>query len=210
MLGRLLAICGFFFATCTFALENSLTFEIVHGPKIASYLDKLIDLRIAFYNKFPYLYEPDMVTEKAYVNLYVLSDHAVFVIAKQDQEVVGIIAGLPVCDTQNECNQLFIQNSMIAPSLFYLGDAVLAEGIPREVLEALYMKFENAVIQQKQFQKIYLCEIARDSLTPNALEFWQNLGFVKQPKLYTNYAWKDIGSMTETDHTMMFLEKELL
>lgn len=202
---------------CLNALEPSISIEVLKGPEVIPYLQKLAELRIEFYRNYPYLYEGNITDEETYLNMYAKSKDSLLVIAKNGDEIVGAVTGIPMLESKEENKQLYAQKQIPAEHIFYLGELVLSQDYQKsDLLERLYLQLENAVKGLERYSLLAVCEIERspeDTKKPvSALSsevLWANRGFTKQPQLYTTDAWKDVGDLEKSDHHLFFWYKEL-
>lgn len=202
---------------CLNALEPSISIEVLKGPEVIPYLQKLAELRIEFYRNYPYLYEGNITDEETYLNMYAKSKDSLLVIAKNGDDIVGAVTGIPMLESKEENKQLYAQKQIPAEHIFYLGELVLSQDYQKsDLLERLYLQLENAVKGLERYSLLAVCEIERspeDTKKPvSALSsevLWANRGFTKQPQLYTTDAWKDVGDLEKSDHHLFFWYKAL-
>jgi hypothetical protein len=202
---------------CLNALEPSINIEVLKGTEVIPYLQKLAELRIDFYRNYPYLYEGNITDEKAYLSMYAKSKDSLLVIAKNGDDIVGAVTGIPMLESKEENKQLFAQKQIPAEHIFYLGELVLSQDYQNNTIqESLYLQLENAVKELEKYSLLAVCEIERspdDTKKPvsafSSEVIWTGRGFTKQPQLYTTDAWKDVGDLEKSDHHLFFWYKAL-
>ena len=196
----------------------SVKIETLRGREIIPYIHKIAALRIAIFREYPYLYEGDMSYEERYLLMYSRTDDAMLVIVEDNHEVVGAITGLPLTESMEEIKGLFIEKNIPAERIFYLGEIMLLrEFRSKNIGYMLYQQFERAVKELKFYEKIALCEVVRtknDLRKPGDYKslnsFWNRQGYVKHPNLVADFSWKEIGTIEETKHPMVFWIKDFL
>lgn len=197
--------------------EPAVHIETFKGSEVIPYLPSLAELRLLFYREYPYLYEGDLNGEEKYLNLYATSENSLLILAKRGEEYIGCVAGLPLFESQEENVQLFTQHKIPANRLFCLGEIVLFHATEQsDVAEKLYEQFEGAVIELKQYDTIFVCEIEREAHDPkkplgafSSEVIWERRGFCKHPELATSYSWKEVGETEASNHRMVFWSKKL-
>ena len=202
---------------CLNALEPSISIEVLKGPEVIPYLQKVAQLRIEFYRNYPYLYEGNLTDEETYLSMYAKSKDSLLVIAKNGDDVVGAVTGIPMLETKKENKWLYTQKQTPDEHIFYLGELVLSQDYQNSTLqEMLYLQLENAVKGLEKYSILAVCEIERspeDTKKPvsafSSEVLWAGRGFIKQPELYTTNAWKDVGDLEKSDHHLFFWYKAL-
>jgi len=197
--------------------EPVIIIEILKGNEVIAYLPKLAELRLSFYREYPYLYEGNLADEENYLSLYANSENSLLAVAKNGEEVVAAVTGIPLLESAEENIKLFAQKGIPAEHLFYLGEIVLSQEYQKSgVQQELYQQFEKAVIGLKRYDAIVVCEIERGSedskRVSSALSSevcWEGRGFTRQPEWSTHYTWKDVGDVETTHHLMVFWGKGL-
>lgn len=192
-----------------------ITIETVQGHETLPYLAKLIELRLAFFRECPYFYEGNVTDEENYVSLYANSEDSLLTIAKHGREVIGIVTGLPLVESQNENKKLFAHKEIPVSTTFYIGEIVISEKYQNNNLEhKLYQQFEKSIKELKKYDTLLVCEVERLDSKQKENPFssethWEDEGFIKQPELNVHYVWQEIDEETKTNHLMVFWKKAL-
>ncbi len=146
-------------------IEPLVKIEVLKGNEVIPYLKPLAELRILFYRDYPYLYEGDLAEEEDYLSLYAGSENSLFVVAKEDEKMIGAITGLPLLESQEENRELFTHKLNAVNHIFHVGELVLLpEYRSANVQKRLYRQFEKSVIELTKYDVISVCEIERLSL----------------------------------------------
>ena len=196
--------------------KSAIKIKTLRGREIIPYIHKIAELRITIFREYPYLYEGEMSYEERYLLMYSRTEDAMLVIAEDNQEVVGAITGLPLTKSMEEIKCLFIEKTIPADRIFYLGEIVLLQEYRnKNIGYMMYQQFEKAVKEMQLYEKIAICEVVRienDLRKPLGYKpldnFWNRQGYVKQPDLIAYFSWKEIGATEETKHPMVFWIKD--
>lgn len=196
---------------------SSAKLEVVKGKDIKRYLNEFAQLRMAFYQDYPYLHAADKESEAKYFQMFATNEDSRMVVAKEGNRVVGAIIGMPLKEMNEKYRAVYNKNGKAVDSIFYLGDILVSkedrgEGIGNE----LYEKFESTVREMKKYNEIDLFRIDRpkaDLKAPQDYQpteiFWKHRGFHPETKLKTEFRWTDIGAKGETSHSMLVYQKKV-
>lgn len=194
-----------------FADEDSIVIETLKGSETLPYLQTLMELRLSFFREAPYLYEGTLAEEEKYVQMYSAANDSLFAVAKEGNNVIGMITGLPFTESKEQ-NQRLVDQISVSPHGFYLGEVVFL-GTPSDHLkQKLYQAFEESIKKLSCYDSLFVCEIEREpgsSDGPSTAMSWEEHGFVRDPNLSVIYPWQEIGNEAESDHLMVFWKKEL-
>lgn len=191
--------------------------ETYSGRAIAPYIDDLARLRIQVFRDFPYLYDGEMDYEANYIATYAQSPDSLFVLAIDGFDVIGASTGIPMRDETPAFKAPFIGFGYDPAKIFYFGESVLLPAYRGTGLGVLFFEErENYARQSGAFTTCCFCAVERPQdhpLRPADYQpldsFWNKRGFFHQPELRTQYSWRDVGNLYETDKPMSFWVKEL-
>ena len=189
----------------------------VSGSNIQPYVEDLARLRIEVFRSFPYLYDGDMSYEARYIETYAQSPRSLFVLALDDDQVVGVATGIPMSDETDEFRQPFSALGYDTDRIFYFGESVLLPGYRGQGIGVAFFDQREAYAQQLGgFTHCCFCAVERPTDHPQRPpdyqpldEFWHHRGYRKEPRLTTEYRWKDVGDSQETAKSMTFWLKSL-
>lgn len=195
----------------------SLAINRLSGEQITPYLDDLARLRIEVFRRFPYLYDGDMDYERRYLETYARSPGSLFVLARDDERVVGVATGIPMTDETEAFKGPFIEQGYDPERIFYFGESVLLPEYRGQGIGVTFFDHREAFArEQGSFTHCCFCAVERPEnhpLRPASYqplgEFWKNRGYRKVPELRTWYSWKDIDESHETEKPMTFWIKRL-
>jgi GNAT superfamily N-acetyltransferase len=187
------------------------------GSDIAPFIDDLARLRIEVFRSFPYLYDGDMAYEARYIDTYSQSPRSFFVLAFDDDRVVGAATGIPMADETEEFKGPFADLGYDPARIFYFGESVLLPEYRGKGIGVEFFNHREAYARsQGDFTHCCFCAVERPEdhpLRPRNYQplddFWNHRGYRKVPELATRYRWKDVGENHETDKPMTFWLKSL-
>ena len=195
--------------------QATITIETLRGDQTSLYLPALIELRLSFFRNYPYFYEGNVEEEKNYVRMYADSKDSLLSVAKKGEEVIAVIAGIPLLESQSENSKLFNSKDIPAASTFYIGEIVIAEKYQNDNLgHTLYQQFEKSIKELEKYDTLLVCEVERDDSKMKASSStaevdWEERGFTRQEELNAHYFWREIGETEKRDHLMAFWKKVL-
>lgn len=189
----------------------------VSGEAIRPWVRAVADLRIRVFREWPYLYDGDMGYEQQYLETYIRSRRSVFVLAREDEQVVGAATGLPLEDEEEAFIQPFIDQGYDPASIFYFGESVLLPEYRGQGIGVHFFEEREAHARELGgFRYCCFCAVERPDnhpLRPEGYQplddFWKKRGYEPVPELRTHYPWKDIDQAGETAKPMNFWMGEL-
>ena len=188
----------------------------VSGADIHPYLDAVAALRIAVFRDWPYLYDGDAAYEREYLDAYARSDDSVFVLAFDDDAVIGASTGLPLADDSAEFRAPFEAQGMDTGRVFYFGESVLLPAYRGQGIgHAFFDHRETHARALGRFDLAAFCAVDRDADDPRRPEahrgneaFWAKRGYVRQPEMTMRLHWNEIGC-GEIEHALTFWTRPL-
>lgn len=191
--------------------------EALKGHQILPYLDAFGKLRITIFREYPYLYDSDPEVEKNYLKNYAQNKESLFILAKNQDKLIGCLSSIPFKGIAHESWAKPLQSHLPIASIFYLGDMlVLKEHRNRGIGTKMYNRFEEEVRKMHKFTQIAFIEVIRPNDDPKRPKhyhtldpFWEKKGYIKHPELTSCISYKEIGESTETEHAFHFQIKTL-
>ena len=191
-------------------------YRIVKGQEILPYKEAVADVGLAVFREYPYFFEGTVSEYLDYLLMGANSKHSLFVIAEQDNQVIGVIWGVPVVDYTLDMIHMFSTHGIEPSKLFYLsGLTVLRDYRGRDVGYILYRKFENEVKKQGIYPLLTYCEVIQSSDRASPIDYVgldsyaSRIGFVKHPELMCYWSWREVDSLQIKEHPMVFWIKNL-
>ena len=194
-------------------MSGTLRIERVPGDAIdAARLADVARLRIAVFRDWPYLYDGDVDYEAKYLAIYTRTPRSVFVLAFDSDAVVGASTGLPLADEEPAFHAPFLQRGLDVERVFYCGESVLRPAYRgRGVGHAFFDAREAHARALGGFDFTAFAAVDRapdDPRRPPAHRgneaFWSARGYVRQPGMTMQLAWKEIGEDVESAKPLTF------
>lgn len=187
------------------------------GAEIQPYLNNLAQLRIDIFRDYPYLYAGDLEYEMRYLQTYSQSPESLFVMAFDEETVIGASTGVPMMYEEAAFKRPFIKQGYDPDAIFYFGESVLRKPYRGQGIGVRFFEAREAYAQQLgRFDYTAFCAVERPPDHPRRSadyvpldEFWMKRGYRKQPNLATTYRWQDLDEPTESPKPMVFWLKKL-
>lgn len=187
------------------------------GSEISVYIEALARLRIRVFRDFPYLYAGDPGYEADYLGRYAANPASFFVLAFDQEVLIGAATGQPLKDEVDEFRRPFEAQGIEPEQVFYYGESVLDHTYRGRGIGKRFMAEREQHARQQGFRMTAFCAVERPDkhpLKPADYQplhgFWQAQGYQRRPELKTTFAWQDIGESGESDKPMVFWTKPLL
>ncbi|MCC6410851.1 MAG: GNAT family N-acetyltransferase [Saprospiraceae bacterium] len=198
-------------------MNHDLTYQSFIGAKIVNVFEPLAALRIAVFQKYPYLYEGTLEYELDYLKTYANSPRSLLFAVFDGDQMVGATTALPLTDETEEVQAPFVAAGYRLEDVFYFGESIL---LPEYRGLGLGHRFfderEKHVRSFGRFKYTSFCAVQRPDDHParpsdyQPLDvFWKKRGYVPMPVLTTQFSWPDLGETESTPKTMLFWLKEL-
>lgn len=186
--------------------------KIVHGDAVTPHIADLARLRIAVFRAFPYLYEGSEDYEASYLATYAKSPESLFVLALDEERIVGASTGVPMTDASREFKAPFVDAGMDPEKVFYFGESVLLSTYRGRGLGVRFFEEREAYARRlDRFDWCAFCAVERAENHPlrpadyvPLNDFWKKRGYQQRADLSTMLAWQDIGEAQETEKPMTF------
>ena len=187
------------------------------GSEISVYTEALARLRIQVFRDFPYLYAGDPDYEADYLGRYAANPASFFVLAFDQDTLVGAATGQPLRDEVDEFRRPFEAQGISAGEVFYYGESVLDHAYRGQGIGKRFMTEREQHARQLGFKIAAFCAVERPDehpLKPDDYQplhgFWKAQGYQRRSELTTTFAWQDIGEPGESDKPMVFWTKHLV
>lgn len=194
----------------------SLVVERVQGAAIERHLLALANLRIDVFREFPYLYVGSLDYERSYLANYASSPHALVVIARDGERVVGASTAMPLATHSDDVLPALRDAGYDPDRVYYFGESVLDRAYRGRGLGNAFFVERETHARAQGFGTAAFCAVVRPADHPRRPAdyqpldaMWAKHGFVKRPEITTTFSWQDIDETVETPKPMMFWTKEL-
>lgn len=182
-------------------MSGTLRVETFRGAAVGTRLDDVARLRIEVFRDFPYLYDGDPGYEAGYLSTYTRSPDSLFVLALDGERVVGASTGLPLADEDSAFHAPFRERGIPVPDVFYCGESVLLrEYRGRGLGHRFFDEREAHARAVGRFRWTAFAAVDREPDDPRRPPgyagndaFWSKRGYVRQPGMTMQLAWKELG-----------------
>ncbi len=194
----------------------TLTIQSFSGRDVAAFVDDLARLRIAVFHDFPYLYHGDSDSERQYVEIYARSEDSIFVLAIDDDTVVGASTGTPMLAETDEVQAPFIAAGRDPADYFYFGESVLLPAYRGRGIGVKFFEGREAQAKKLGLRYATFCAVGRAADHPRRPtdyvpldSFWTKRGYSHHPELRTTFSWRDLDEAEESPKPLSFWIRDL-
>lgn len=187
------------------------------GATLKTYLHSLAKLRVDVFREYPYLREPNLLEETAYLKRFCTSKEAIGVLVFDNTTLVGASLGIPLSLETEEFQKPFLENALDPNAYFFFGESALLKNYRgRGIGHHFFDVREAHVLQYKKYKHICFCTPQRpenDPLKPPGYlllnDFWRKRGYIHTPEFNTTLTWKEIGKKEPEAQVMTFWIKDI-
>lgn len=188
----------------------------VTGVAVEPWLDDLAKLRLRVFRDYPYLYDGSLDYEKDYLEQYANSVDSVFVLALENNLVVGAATGLPLSDADPAFRQAIAASNKVIDKVFYFGESVLLPEYRGEGIGHRFFDLREYYAADFGYTDTCFCSVQRAADDPRCppdyrpLEsFWRGRGYQPEAGMTASFAWTDVGDQHDSDKTLQFWWRQL-
>lgn len=190
-------------------------FQCLHGQAITPFIDELGALRIAVFREFPYLYEGTLAYERPYLERYAASERSLIVTMRKNGQLVGATTCLPLVDEMDDFRRPFEEQGLPLEDYFYFGESIILPPCRGQGAGSRFFQFrEEHAASFDNISVTTFCAVERPGDHPEKPpgyrplhDFWNRLGYRKEPGLQCILPWKELHSDHEVPHTLTFWTK---
>jgi GNAT superfamily N-acetyltransferase len=199
----------------------TVTIEPLTGDAVKPALAAVARLRVAVFREWPYLYEGTEAYEQDYLDGLAAAAHAVIVVARDGDAIVGVATGAPLVSHTEEFIPLFEARGFDPRRVFYFAESVLLPAYRGRGIGHAFFEQREAVARQAigpagAFTHAAFCGVVRPDDDPRRPagyrpldEFWSKRGYRRVDGLVGRYSWREIGQTEETAKPMQFWMRAL-
>lgn len=186
--------------------------RVLGPPDYADFRESVARLRIEVFRAFPYLYDGDADYEARYLETYARAPDSLWVLAIDGGRVVGASTGLPLRDEGGDFQRPFIEHGIDPARVFYFGESVLLpEYRGRGIGHGFFDAREAHALRLGRFDWTAFAAVDRDPEDPRRPTghrdndaFWSKRGYVRQPGMSFDLAWKELGEAEESSKRLTY------
>jgi GNAT superfamily N-acetyltransferase len=190
--------------------------EVLTGPALDAALDDVARLRIAVFRAWPYLYDGDIVYERAYLEPYRTSPGAIVVGAFDGGTLVGAATGTPMEDHAEDFGAALAGTGIALTRIFYCAESVLLPAYRGRGLGHRFFDAREAHARSLGRSHCAFCSVVRPADHPSRPQgygpldaFWRKRGYETLPGAIAHFGWKDIDRAEETRKPLQFWMRQL-
>lgn len=194
----------------------AITIQSFSGSDVGRYFDDLARLRITVFREFPYLYNGDATYEQAYLATYARSEGSVFVLAFDNDAVVGAATATPMGTETEEVKAPFLANGRNPQDFLYFGESVLLPSYRGQGIGLAFFEGREQQARKLGLANCAFCAVERPEDHPRRSKdyvplnrFWQKRGYTHHPELRTTFSWRDLDEESESPKPLSFWIKSL-
>jgi GNAT superfamily N-acetyltransferase len=208
-----LILCSFL----TLTAEDSIRIETFRGKEITPHIDEIVNLWSKIYRDYPYLYDGEDAIYKAHLSGYAKLNDSIICVVFDNKKAVGLAIGIPLTQTREIYQEVFLEKGYELQSIFYLSEFGLQPDYRgKGVEEKMYQKIEDFVLQNGKFKMICFWEINNSLISPQKRsgyvpkeKFWNQLDFTRHKELSFHVHWTNINAKEKTPHLATYWIKIL-
>jgi len=186
------------------------------GEAVAPYLEDVARLRSTVFRDYPYLYDGGTEVESDYLTAYARSPRSVFVLALDNEAVVGAATGLPLLDDQAVFQLPFRKKGYALETIFYFGESVLLHPYRGKGIGHRFFDERETHARRNGFKLAAFCAVERDEHDPRRPPdyrandaFWAKRGYQRQRDLFCELSWRELGQQEASPHMLRFWLRSL-
>ncbi|WP_137134877.1 GNAT family N-acetyltransferase [Rhizobium sp. FKY42] len=181
------------------------------GSDATPFFDDLARLRITVFREFPYLYDGNPDYERTYLATYARSDGSFFVLAFDDEAVVGAATATPMATETEEVKAPFLASGRNPQDFLYFGESVLLPSYRGQGIGLAFFEGREQQARKLGLANCTFCAVERPEDHPRRpkdyaplTRFWQKRGYSHHPELRTTFSWRDLDEESESPKPLSF------
>ncbi|MFN4944441.1 MAG: GNAT family N-acetyltransferase [Akkermansiaceae bacterium] len=192
----------------------------LNGSEAKDVLEHLAELRCRVFLEYPYLYDGDLAYERDYLSHYTHSDNAFLVIAKMDDQIIGVSSCIPLVEADPAFQEPFRAAGYDLEKIGYFGESVLLPEFRGQGVGHRFFDLREQWALKHHFTITTFCSVIRPVDHPARPEdyrphdaFWNKRGYIRHDDLIANLDWPEVSEAnnspnhdiaTDTSHKLVF------
>lgn len=189
--------------------------KVVSGQSLLPWLSDAARLRIEVFRDYPYLYDGDMEYELSYLRHYSESAQSVFVLALDNEQVVGVSTAIPLLQADEAFGAPFREHQMDPEKVFYFGESVLSAAWRGKGIGHSFFNEREKFARSLGYTITAFCAVDRAPDHPARPadyrpldDFWRVRGYTRRPGLVVQFPWKEIGTESDQLNSLTFWTRD--
>lgn len=189
-------------------------YNALTGAEIDRVIDDLAELRIRVFRDWPYLYDGDTAYERAYLQVYRDTPHAIVAAAFDGDKLVGAATGLPLRDADAEFAAAFAGQDIT--DIFYCAESVLLPAYRGQGAGHRFFDLREGHARGLGFRRACFCAVIRPDDHPARPPgyrplhaFWHKRGYTPLDGVMAHFGWRDLGADQDGQKPMQFWMRTL-
>lgn len=196
--------------------------DISSGADLKEHVNIISRLRVDTFKEYPYLYVADIQEEKKYMEAYTNNHDSIISLAKINNNIVGILTGIPLSidsEITNDVKKKLSEIKCNVNDYYYYGEVIISpefrgKGISRQLCIVM-----DDLARSKGYKFACILTIIRPDdhpLKPAGYKpqdsLWKRLGF-ERTNIIIDYHWPTIqpdGSILDVKNSLQLWEKYIL
>ncbi|MBO9379652.1 GNAT family N-acetyltransferase [Sphingomonas histidinilytica] len=178
-------------------------------------LRALAVLRMTVFRTWPYLYDGSLDYEANYLEEFLGTQDAIFIVARVGEILVGMATASPMATQSDVIKAPFLDQGVDISTLYYFGESVLLPRFRGQGIGHRFFDKREAAALAAGADSTAFCAVVREKNDPRRPDeardlagFWQKRGYREAPRYDTQLSWKEVGEMRESEHLMRFWVKK--
>jgi GNAT superfamily N-acetyltransferase len=185
----------------------------LNGSDVRPYIDDLAKLRCEVFREYPYLYRGDLEYEREYLAHYTESQRAFLVIAKFQDQIVGVSTCMAMQEADPAFQAPFIAAGYDLEKICYFGESVLLPEFRGHGVGHRFFDLREKWANSQQLSIHTFCAVLRPDQHPARPvdyrpqdTFWTKRGYIKHDHLFAELEWPEVGGTPDacTQHQLVF------
>ena len=180
--------------------------------EIAAHLEELAALRLAVFRGWPYFYCGDAARERRYLATYARSPGSLFVLALDDDRIVGASMSIPLQDESARYRRPFLERGLPVGPICHFGESVLLPDYRGVGLgHRFFDERERHARRCGRYSMTTFCAFERDAGDPRRPAdyrpndaFWSRRGYRRQEDMACELDWPEHRDAIAVRHRLQF------
>lgn len=188
---------------------DNLVLKAFSATEAKQYENEIAMLHIIFFKDFPYLYDGDLESEQAYLEKYLQSNTAKFLILFDNNQAVGISSSIQLSEEIKEIQDDFINTGLNPREYLYIAEVIIHPKYRGQGILRKFFEYHEQYAQLLGYKHLTFITVNRPDNHPlkpfnyRSLEpIWQHFGYEKMNDMKVLFPWKQIDTQKEENNIL--------